>query len=52
MVLYSKKNVRQNLGINNTVNKKIKRTINDPNKCHDFFFSITASLPSVTKWKS
>lgn len=32
------KNVRQNLGINNTVNKKIKRTINDPNKCHDFFF--------------
>ena len=32
------KNVRQSLGINNTVNKKIKKTINDPNKCHDFFF--------------
>lgn len=32
------KNVRQSLGINNTVNKKIKRTINDPNKCRDFFF--------------
>lgn len=32
------KNVRQSLGINNTVNKKIKRTINDPDKCHDFFF--------------
>lgn len=26
------KNVRQSLGINNTVNKKIKKTINDPNK--------------------
>ena len=23
---------------NNTVNKKIKKTINDPNKCGDFFF--------------
>ena len=32
------KNVRQSLGINNTVNKKIKKTINDPNKCGDFFF--------------
>ena len=32
------KNVRQSLGINNTVNKKIKRTINDPIKCSDFFF--------------
>lgn len=32
------KNVRQSLGINNTVNKKIKKTINDPNKCRDFFF--------------
>ncbi len=32
------KNVRQSLGINNSVNKKIKKTINDPNKCRDFFF--------------
>ncbi|MGN1247452.1 MAG: AIPR family protein, partial [Paludibacteraceae bacterium] len=32
------KNVRQSLGINNTVNKKIKRTLNDPAKCRDFFF--------------
>jgi hypothetical protein len=32
------KNVRQSLGINNTVNKKIKKTINDANKCSDFFF--------------
>ena len=32
------KNVRQSLGINNTVNKKIKKTLNDPAKCSDFFF--------------
>lgn len=32
------KNVRQSLGINNTVNKKIKNTINNPDKCRDFFF--------------
>ena len=32
------KNVRQSLGINNTVNKKIKKTLNDPAKCRDFFF--------------
>ena len=32
------KNVRQNLGINNSVNKKIKSTINNPDKCRDFFF--------------
>ena len=32
------KNVRQSLGINNSVNKKIKNTINNPDKCHDFFF--------------
>ena len=32
------KNVRQSLGINNTVNKKIKKTLSDPAKCRDFFF--------------
>ena len=32
------KNVRQSLGINNSVNKKIKNTINNPDKCRDFFF--------------
>ncbi|MBQ9287657.1 MAG: AIPR family protein [Bacteroidaceae bacterium] len=32
------KNVRQSLGINNSVNKKIKNTINNPDKCSDFFF--------------
>lgn len=32
------KNVRQSLGINNSVNKKIKNTINNPDKCKDFFF--------------
>lgn len=32
------KNVRQSLGINNTVNKKISRTINNPESCHNFFF--------------
>ena len=32
------KNVRQSLGINNTVNKKIKKTLNDSAKCRDFFF--------------
>lgn len=32
------KNVRQSLGINNSVNKKIKSTINDPDRCRDFFF--------------
>lgn len=32
------KNVRQNLGINNSVNKKIKSTINNADKCKDFFF--------------
>ena len=32
------KNVRQSLGINNTVNKKIKKTLNDPARCRDFFF--------------
>lgn len=32
------KNVRQSLGINNSVNKKIKSTINNPDKCRDFFF--------------
>lgn len=46
------KNVRQSLGINNTVNKKIKKTINDPNKCGDFFFFIMESLPFVTKLKN
>ena len=37
------KNVRQSLGINNTVNKKIKKTLNDPAKCRDFFYA--------TRWK-
>lgn len=32
------KNVRQSLGINNTVNKKIKKTLSDPTKCREFFF--------------
>ena len=32
------KNVRQSLGINNTVNKKIKKTLSDSAKCRDFFF--------------
>lgn len=32
------KNVRQSLGINNSVNKKIKSTINNPDRCSDFFF--------------
>lgn len=32
------KNVRQSLGLNNSVNKKIKSTINNPDKCRDFFF--------------
>lgn len=32
------KNVRQSLGINNTVNKKIKKTLNDPVKSSEFFF--------------
>lgn len=32
------KNVRQSLGINNSVNKKIKRTLSDPARCSDFFF--------------
>ncbi len=32
------KNVRQSLGISNSVNKKIKNTINNPDKCSDFFF--------------
>ncbi len=32
------KNVRQSLGLNNSVNKKIKNTINNSDKCHDFFF--------------
>lgn len=32
------KNVRQSLGINNSVNKKIKRTLSDPARCADFFF--------------
>lgn len=46
------KNVRQSLGINNTVNKRIKQTIYDDDKNKDFFFfhnGITAICNKMEK---